>query len=181
MKIYFLVNVQILIWMKVCCCFFLTAFLYGCCDSFFFFNHFIDWGRFSWEMSDQLSIPGGLVEKQVEALQVFSSHKCRALNHLWDSLWCLPPPTRSIFMNQSSPRIPCCNLTYHVFLHQLFQEFSGSLGFRVLLPTFRKSIFSPLLLHKSAASCLPLGLDKKGPSLIPVLTGMHITDTETQR
>lgn len=93
-------------------------------------------------MSDQLSIPGGLVEKQVEALQVFSSHKCRALNHLWDSCDS-HTTTRSIFMNQSSPRIPCCNLTYHVFLYQLFQEFSGSLGFRVLLPTFRKGIFSP--------------------------------------
>lgn len=181
MKIYFLVSVRILIWMKVCCCFFLTTSLYGCCEFFFFFNHFIGWARFSWEMSDQLSIPGGLVDKQAEALQVFNSHKYRALNHLWDSLCCLSPPTCSIFMNQSSPRIPCCNLTYHVFLHQLFQELSGSLDFRVLLPTSRKSIFSPLLLHKYAASCLPLGLGKKGPPLIPVLTGMHITDSETQR
>lgn len=94
-------------------------------------------------MSDQLSIPGGLVDKQAEALQVFSSHKYRALNHLWDSLCCLSSPTCSIFMNQSSPRIPCCNLTYHVFLHQLFQELSGSLDFRVSLPTSRKSIFFP--------------------------------------
>lgn len=115
-----------------------------------FFNHFIGCVG-SHGDEDQLSIPGGLVEKQVEALQVFSSHKCRALKPSV-RFPVMSPPTRFYLMNQSSPRIPCCNLTYHKVSHQLFQEFLGKPTSECCCPPSER-VFFPSYINLPPAAC----------------------------